>query len=81
MPSAYDSPDSRRSPDVDPEGMRRRLDAALEKELLGEPLTEQERRIVQYVRYASRAARPADPEVRVRLNPPDESAPEERDDG
>jgi len=51
--------------------MRRRLDAALEKELLGEPLTEREQRIVQYVRYASRAARPADPEVRIRVDPPD----------
>lgn len=64
------------SPEVDPEGMRRRLDAALEKELLGEPLTDQERRIVQYVRHASRAARPVDPGVRVRVNPPDEAGPE-----
>jgi hypothetical protein len=62
------------SPDIDPEGMRRRLDAALEKELLGEPLSEQERRIVQYVRYASRAARPVDPGVQVRVNPTDAGA-------
>lgn len=60
-----------RSPEVDVEGMRRRLDAALEKELLGEPLTDGERRIVQYVRYASRAARPVDAALRVRVNPPD----------
>lgn len=60
------------SPDIDPEGMRRRLDAALEKELLGETLSEQERRIVQYVRYAGRAARPLDPGIQVRVNPPDE---------
>lgn len=59
-----------RSPEVDVEGMRRRLDAALEKELLGEPLTDQERRIVQYVRYASRAARPLDAELRVMVSPP-----------
>lgn len=64
-----------RSPDVDPEGMRRRLDAALEKELLGEPLTDRERRIVQYVRYASRMARPVDAELRIRVNPPDEAGP------
>lgn len=61
-----------RSPEVDPDGMRRRLDAALEKELLGEPLTDQERRIVQYVRYASRAARPVDPGIQVRVDPPDD---------
>lgn len=59
-----------RSPEVDVEGMRRRLDAALEKELLGEPLTDGERRIVQYVRYASRMARPVDAALRVRVNPP-----------
>lgn len=70
-----------RSPEVDPEGMRRRLDAALEKELLGEPLDERERRIVQYVRYASRAARPVDAELRVRVNPPDGAAPEDQDAG
>jgi hypothetical protein len=61
--------------------MRRRLDAALEKELLGEPLTEQERRIVQYVRYASRAARPVDPGIRVRVNPPEDSGSGEAEDG
>lgn len=65
----------RRSPEVDAEGMRRRLDAALEKELLGEPLDERERRIVQYVRYASRAARPVDAELRIRVNPPDGGVP------
>lgn len=65
-----------RSPEIDAEGMRRRLDAALEKELLGEPLTERERRIVQYVRYASRAARPVDAELGVRVNPPDGREPE-----
>ena len=58
------------SPEIDEEGMRRRLDEALEKEMLGQPLTEDEQRIVQYVRYASRAARPVDPGVQVRTNPP-----------
>ncbi len=65
------------SPDIDPEGMRRRLDAALEKELLGEPLSEEEKRIVQYVRYASRAARPVDPGIQVRVSPPDEGSSRE----
>jgi hypothetical protein len=53
----------------------------LEKELLGEPLSEEERRIVQYVRYASRAARPVDPGLQVRVNPPDEGASREIQDG
>jgi hypothetical protein len=69
------------SPDIDPEGMRRRLDAALEKELLGQPLTEVEARIVQYVRYASRAARPVDPRIQVRVNQPDEGSSRETQDG
>jgi hypothetical protein len=69
------------SPEIDPEGMRRRLDAALEKELLGEPLSEEEKRIVQYVRYASRAARPVDPGIQVRVSPPDEGSSRETRDG
>lgn len=64
-----------RSPDVDHDGMRLRLNAALEKELLGWPLTDQEKRIVQYVRYASRAVRPGDSELRVRVNPPGNGRP------
>lgn len=59
------------SPEIDPEGMRRRVDEALEKEMLGQPLTDQERRIVQYVRYASRAAKPVDLGIQVRVDPPD----------
>lgn len=70
------SHNSHNSPEIDADGMRRRVDDALEKELLGEPLTEQERRIVQYVRYASRAARPVDPGVRVRVDPPEEDKPD-----
>lgn len=58
------------SPEIDADGMHRRLDEALRKEMLGEPLTEQELRIVQYVRYASRSARPVDPGVEVRVDPP-----------
>ena len=60
------------SPEIDHDGMRRRVDEALEKEMLGQPLTGQERRIVQYVRYASRAARPVDPGVQVRMEPPED---------
>lgn len=60
----------RNSPEIDPDGMRRRLDAVLEKDLLGEPLTEHERMLVQMVRNASRAARPVDPGVEVRVDPP-----------
>lgn len=59
------------SPEIDHEGMRRRVDEALEKEMLGQPLDERERRIVQYVRYASRAARPVDPGVEVRVDLPE----------
>ena len=60
------------SSEIDPDGMRRRVDKALEKEMLGQPLDERERRIVQYVRYASRAARPVDPGIRVRVDPPED---------
>ncbi len=60
------------SPEIDDESMRRRVDEALEKEMLGQPLDERERRIVQYVRYASRAARPVDPGVQVRVDPPED---------
>lgn len=60
------------SPEIDHDGMRRRVDEALEKEMLGQPLTGQERRIVQYVLYSSRAARPVDPEIQVRVNPPED---------
>lgn len=34
----------------DPEAMRRRLDAALKKELLGQPLSQRELAMVQWVR-------------------------------
>lgn len=34
----------------DPEAMRRRLDAALEKDMLGHPLSERELAMVQWVR-------------------------------